>query len=80
MLADNFGYTRAFARQLVVRCVEVIRKLGGYDTCLDHAERLMQAQQANYSPEAWLERIRFLQSEAAKDKGIPRLERFVSSQ
>jgi hypothetical protein len=74
-LTANFGFTPRAARQLVVDYITVIRKLGGYDSCLDHAERLVQARNAGYSPEAWLERIRIIHMEAAKDKGIPHLER-----
>ncbi|XEC97377.1 hypothetical protein AB6A23_12945 [Paenibacillus tarimensis] len=74
-LVANFGYTADAARRLVVEYIRVIRKLGGYDTCLDHAERLVHAQNAGHSPEAWLERIRIIDLEAAQDKGIPHLER-----
>jgi hypothetical protein len=74
-LVTSFGLTTEAARELVVQYVKVIRALGGYDTCYDHAERLVQAQKVNYLPEEWLERIRVINVEAAKDKGIPHLER-----
>jgi hypothetical protein len=74
-LMTSFGYTAETARELVVQYVKVIRALGGYDTCYDHAERLVQAQKANYLPEEWMERIHALEVEAAKDKGISHLER-----
>lgn len=73
-LVNSFGYTPEEARRLVVHYVAIIRKLGGYDSCLDHAERLSQADQLGYSPEAWLENIRVFDLEAARDKGIPRIE------
>jgi hypothetical protein len=74
-LVTSFGFTTETARELVVQYVHVIRALGGYDTCYDHAERLVQAQKANYLPEEWLERIHVIDVEAAKDKGISHLER-----
>lgn len=63
------------ARQLVMQYIEVIRKLGGYDNCEDHAERLVQAQKTGYSPEAWLERIREIEREEIKDRRLPDRER-----
>ncbi|OPA75634.1 hypothetical protein BVG16_20055 [Paenibacillus selenitireducens] len=79
-LVTSFGYEAGPARELVVQYIAVIRKLGGYDTCYDHAERLVQARQLQVTPEAWLERIRNLDREAAKDKGIPHLERNIAYQ
>jgi hypothetical protein len=73
-LVTSFGFTTQTARELVVQYVKVIRALGGYDTCYDHAERLVQAQKVSYLPEEWLERIRILTVESAKDKGISHLE------
>lgn len=73
-LAANFDYSAAAARWLVVEYIGVIGELGSYDTCLDHAERLVRGTQAGQAPEAWLERIRLLDAEAARDKGIPHLE------
>ncbi|MBW7473122.1 hypothetical protein K0T92_00030 [Paenibacillus oenotherae] len=73
-LVEHFGYSADGARRLVVQYIAVIRKLGGYDSCRDHAERLVQAQQLNLMPEEWLERIRSIDREAAADKGILHLE------
>lgn len=73
-LVQNFGYTPQGARKLVVDYVEVIRKLGGYDTCYDHAERLVQATTINCKPEDWLNRINVIAKEAVQDKGILHLE------
>ena len=69
-----FGYTPQGARKLVVEYAEVIRKLGGYDTCYDHAERLVQATTINCKPEEWLKRINLIAKEAVQDKGILHLE------
>ena len=74
-LMTGFGFTASAARELVVQYISVIRKLGGYDPCHDHAERLVQARQLQVTPEAWLERIQGVDREVAKDKGIPHLER-----
>ena len=57
-----------------MRYIAVFRKLGGYDTCLDHAERLQQADRNGYAPEAWPEKIRRIDRDAAADAGIPGLE------
>lgn len=73
-LVNGFGYTNEGGRKLVVAYAEVIRKLGGYDTCYDHAERLVDAQQINCMPEEWLKRINNIAKEAAHDKGILHLE------
>jgi hypothetical protein len=70
-LVNSFGFTNESARKLVVKYIEVIRNLGGYDTSYDHAERLVQAQKTNYLPKAWLERNHSIAREAALDKGIP---------
>lgn len=69
-ITQNFGIAAADARDLVVQYIEVIRKLGGYDNCEEHAERLIQAQKNGYSPEAWLERIHSLRSEAIRDRNM----------
>ncbi|GGG18538.1 hypothetical protein [Paenibacillus abyssi] len=74
-LVASFGYTAAAARMLVTEYIGVVRKLGGYDTCYDHAERLNQAHKKKYPAEAWLERIEALDRGAAQDKGIAHLER-----
>jgi hypothetical protein len=58
------------ARDLVVEYIDVVRKLGAYDNCEVHAERLVQAKKLGFSPEAWLERIRSLRREALHDRGI----------
>jgi hypothetical protein len=73
-LINQFGYSPEDARELVVRYIGVVRKLGGYDSCLDYAERLDHAKKEGYSPEEWLERIRTL--EVALDDVIPQLENF----
>jgi hypothetical protein len=69
-IRKDFGIAPAEARILVVQYIEVIRKLGGYDNCEEHAERLIQAQKNGYSPEAWLERIHTLRSEAIRDRNM----------
>lgn len=69
-ITQDFGIAAADARVLVVQYIEVIRKLGGYDNCEEHAERLIQAQKIGYSPEAWLERIHTLRSEAIRDRNM----------
>lgn len=76
-LTGGFGYTAEAARKLVVRYIDVVRKLGGYDTCRDHAERLDHAERIGYTPEQWMDKIRRLDADAAKDNGIPGLERPV---
>ena len=73
-LTNKFGYSAEDARELVVQYIDVVRKLGGYDSCLDHAERLHLAKTEGYSPEKWLEKIRTL--EVALDDVIPQLEKF----
>ncbi|MBB6732434.1 hypothetical protein [Cohnella zeiphila] len=73
-LEERFGYSAEEARQLTVQYIGVIRKLGGYDTRFDHAERLDLARKQGYTPEQWLEKIRLLDAEEAKDEGIPHLE------
>ena len=73
-LVDTFEYPAEAARGIVVRYIEVVRKLGGYDNCLDHAERLHRAHQANHPPEQWLERIRILETESRMAGAIPGLE------
>lgn len=74
-LIANFGYPAPAARQIVVEYIRVIRKIGGYDTCIDHAERLVHAQKAGYTPEEWLGHICNVVLEADLDHGIPHLER-----
>ncbi len=74
-LINHFHYKSDAARKLVVQYVPVIRKLGGYDSCLDHAERILQASQAGYKPKVWLKRIHAIENGASKDPGIPHLER-----
>ncbi len=73
-LTTSFGLTAEAARKLVVQYIHVIRKLGGYDSCYDHADRLVQSQKAGLTPEMWLDRIQKIDREAAKDRGIPYLE------
>jgi hypothetical protein len=70
-LVEDFGYTASQARELVVQYIEVVRKLGGYDSCELHAERLIQAQKIGMSPNAWLDRIGLIERENYRDKGIP---------
>ncbi len=74
-LVGHFGYRADAARQLVVQYIDIVRKLGGYDHQLVQAERLVQAIHAGYTPEAWLARIQTVEKAAAKDPGIPHLER-----
>jgi hypothetical protein len=73
-LVEYFGYTVDGARDLVVQYIGVIRKLGGYDSCLDHAERLHLAKLKDYSPERWLEKIHKLDTETEINNEIPRFE------
>jgi hypothetical protein len=42
-LAECFGYSIDDAQGLIVKYIKVTRLLGGYDTCLDHAVRLHNA-------------------------------------
>lgn len=58
------------ARKLVVEYIDVVRKLGAYDNCEVHAERLVQAKKLGYTPEAWLTRILSLRREALQDRGL----------
>ncbi|WNR46779.1 hypothetical protein [Paenibacillus roseipurpureus] len=73
-LVQHFGFSPQGARKLVVDYAEVIRKLGGYDTCYDHAERLVQAKTLNYTASDWLKRIQQMAKDASQDKGIFHLE------
>ena len=73
-LQESFAYPADVARKIVVRYIGVVRKLGGYDNCLDHAERLHRAHLADHPPEQWLERIRILETESRMAGGIPQLE------
>lgn len=77
-LAGGFGYSAEEARGLVVRYIDVVRKLGGYDTCRDHAERLQAADRTGYTPEQWMDKIRRIDADAAKDAGIPGLEKPIA--
>lgn len=61
VLTAEHGYAAGEARALVIRYIQVVRKLGAYDPPRDHAERLAEAHRSAYAPEAWLERL--LQSE-----------------
>ncbi|RIE04839.1 hypothetical protein D3H35_05070 [Cohnella faecalis] len=71
LLSSEFGYSAGDARALVVRYIQVIRKLGAYDNSRDQAERLAEADAKSYSPEAWLERLAASERERAYDKGLP---------
>jgi hypothetical protein len=73
-LVQDHNFKPDTARQLVVQYIKVIRKLGGYDSCDQHAERLAQAQRIGYTPEAWLKRILDIEREELRDKGIPERE------
>lgn len=73
-LAENYGYQQETARQLVVRYIKVIRKLGGYDSCYQHAGRLVQASNTGYTPEEWLQAIKTLEHEELLDEGISERE------
>ena len=75
-LQENFDYPADVARGIVVRYIGVVRKLGGYDSCLDHAERLHRAHSADHPPEQWLERIRVLETESRLAGAIPELEEY----
>ncbi|MFC4775191.1 hypothetical protein ACFO9Q_00150 [Paenibacillus sp. GCM10023252] len=77
-LVARYNYNPGAARQLVVKYVAVVRKLGSYDNVTEHADRLVQAENALISPEDWLQRICMIDRESAKDKGIPHLERGTS--
>jgi len=70
-LVAEFGYNKDEARCLVAEYIHVVRKLGGYDTCLDHAERLHTARQNGFKPEEWLIRIREVRRGKLQDKGFP---------
>jgi len=69
-LAADFGYGKEEARLLVAEYIQVVRKLGGYDTCSDHAERLHAARRNGYRPEDWLKRIEDLRRDKLKDKNV----------
>jgi hypothetical protein len=69
-LVQDYNFNPDTARQLVVSYITPLRKLGGYDSCLVHAERLIRAKQIGYTPEAWLERILEIEHEEMHDKGI----------
>jgi hypothetical protein len=73
-LEEHFGYTAEAARQIVVQYVNVVRKLGGYDSCFDQAERLHRAHEACHPPKKWLERIRILELDSKMAGQIPRRE------
>jgi hypothetical protein len=70
-LIQDHNFESNAARQLVVRYIKPIRKLGGYDSSQEHAERLVKAQQIGYSPDAWLKTILEIEREEMHDKGIP---------
>ncbi len=70
-LVNTLGYTKVKAREIVVEYIEVIRKLGGYDTCLDHAERLHAARNIGLTPAKWMTRIEEVRRGQLKDKGLP---------
>ncbi|MCD9021546.1 hypothetical protein [Cohnella silvisoli] len=78
-LVYNFGYTKGAARELVVEYIQVVRLLGGYDTCLDHAERLHTARKNGFTPNQWTKRIEEVRRDKLKDKGLPdeRCHRFA---
>jgi hypothetical protein len=69
-ITENFGFSTVNARLLVVQYIEVIRKLGGYDNCEVHAERLVQAQKIGYSPKDWLEKISTVRRDALSDRSM----------
>jgi hypothetical protein len=69
-LVTDFKFVPTAARDVVVEYIDVVRKLGAYDNCEVHAERLVRAKKLGYSPEAWLERIHSLRREALHDRGI----------
>lgn len=56
------------ARQLVIDYIKPIRKLGGYDSCQTHAERLVRAQEIGYSSDDWLKRITAIEHEELQDR------------
>jgi len=74
VLEESFEYPADVARGIVVRYIDVVRKLGGYDSCFDHAERLHRAYSADHPPEQWLERIRVLETESRLAGAISKLE------
>jgi len=63
------------ARKLLVSYIKPIRKLGGYDSCKMHAERLVRAQQIGYTPDEWLKRILEIEREELNDKAISNREK-----
>jgi hypothetical protein len=69
-MITDFKFAPSDARDLVVEYIDVVRKLGAYDNCEVHAERLVQAKSLGYSPEVWLERIHSSRREALHDRGI----------
>jgi hypothetical protein len=69
-LTSLYGYEPQEARSLVIRYIEVIRRLDGYDNCEDHAQRLHLARKTDVSPEEWLTRIQDAERGALRDTGI----------
>jgi hypothetical protein len=69
-MVTNFNAVPSVAREIVVEYIDVVRKLGSYDNCEVHAERLIQAKSLGFSSDAWLERIHSLRREALNDRGI----------
>jgi hypothetical protein len=69
-IVTDYKFAPSAARDLVVEYIEVIRKLGGYDNCEVHAERLVKAKSLHYTPAAWLENIHSSRREALRDRGI----------
>lgn len=70
-LIQDHNFDSNAARQLLVLYIKPIRKLGGYDSCKMHADRLVRAQQIGYSPDEWLKRILEIEREELNDKAIP---------
>lgn len=74
-LVGQFGYAAAVARQLVIRYIAVIRKLGGYEPCSHYAQLLDRAHRADHPPEKWLEHIREAEKGELRDPGFEQEER-----
>ncbi|CAM4060615.1 hypothetical protein L1N85_09950 [Paenibacillus alkaliterrae] len=74
-LVEQYRYTAADARKLVVDYIAVLRKLGGYEQCTHYAQLLDRARRMNHSAEQWLERIQEIEKGELRDRGIESEER-----
>jgi len=69
-LVAHYGYTAQAARELTVRYIDVVRKIGGYEQSFYYSELIHRAKEADYSPAAWLKRIGEVERGELRDKGV----------